>query len=430
MAGRTRVLELAVLLVGGWAISPEMQQVLDKHNVYRCMHGVPLLTWDDAVAANAQAWADNGVYEHSSNEQRVINGEQCGENLAWGYPQYSGTESTVAWYDEIKYTDPCGTATSMQDSHPAGEAIGHYTQVVWRGSTKLGCGKGRSTVNANSGDFWVCQYCTAGNYAGQFEQNVNAPIKSWSECGGESTDVPANLQCQFSPGPGPAPGPAPTPVPVPTSAPLPSPGLGGSGGTVTGTLTVTGVDGDAFCRNAAALDAVEAGIADTAGLPASSVDAWCENAVGRRLEAVPPRRAQAALIIKYTIQVPPGSDPYTLAQALQSAQQQLTANINSHLQGSGFQVEVTAVTADAAGQPTLESMPAEGTLVGNAGLEEALGTLPELFTQPSTVLVQAGVTASRALTLTGLSVLVVGVAALMGARRRWGVPAPQQDAVE
>ena len=32
-----------------------MKAVLDKHNVYRCMHGVPLFTWDDAIAANAQA---------------------------------------------------------------------------------------------------------------------------------------------------------------------------------------------------------------------------------------------------------------------------------------------------------------------------------------------------------------------------------------
>eukprot|EP00929_Paragymnodinium_shiwhaense_P020584 TRINITY_DN13676_c0_g1_i2.p1 TRINITY_DN13676_c0_g1~~TRINITY_DN13676_c0_g1_i2.p1 ORF type:complete len:331 (-),score=30.44 TRINITY_DN13676_c0_g1_i2:313-1305(-) len=155
------------------------------------MHGVPVFTWDDAIAANAQAWADNGVYEHSTNAARVINSEQCGENLAWGYPTRDGISSTVAWYSEIQYTEPYGTADSMTDAVPANEAIGHYTQVVWKGSTKLGCGKGTATVGGNAGDYWVCQYCTAGNYGGQFTQNVLAPTKTAAECGGQASDVPS-----------------------------------------------------------------------------------------------------------------------------------------------------------------------------------------------------------------------------------------------
>merc|ERR1719265_1025764 len=98
---------LALYLVNGQgsqAITAEMQAVLEKHNVYRCMHGVPLFTWDDAIATNAQAWADNGVYAHSENSQRVINSESCGENMAWGYPTRTGLSSTIAWYSEIEFT--------------------------------------------------------------------------------------------------------------------------------------------------------------------------------------------------------------------------------------------------------------------------------------------------------------------------------------
>lgn len=167
-----------------------MQAVLDQHNVYRCMHGVPPFTWDDAAAANAQAWADNGYWGHSSGASRMLSGEQFGENLAWGSPTWTGAKSTVSWYSEIQYTSPYGTADSFTDTTVPGQAIGHYTQVVWSTSVKLGCGKGRSVIGGNEGDYWVCQYGPSGNYAGQFTTKVKAPVKTAEECGGSASDVP------------------------------------------------------------------------------------------------------------------------------------------------------------------------------------------------------------------------------------------------
>lgn len=177
-----RVLSFAAAVQGAAAITNEMKAVLDQHNIYRCMHGVPLLTWDEDIARNAQKWADNGVWDHSSKESRVVNGERCGENLAWEYPTRSGKASTVSWYSEIEFTDPYGTADSMSDSKPAGEAIGHYTQVVWSTSLRLGCGSGRATVSGKEGDFWVCQYGPAGNFGGQFSDKVKPPVKTADEC--------------------------------------------------------------------------------------------------------------------------------------------------------------------------------------------------------------------------------------------------------
>jgi len=181
-------------LPGVYAITSDMQGALDKHNVYRCMHGVPLLTWDDAIATNAQAWATNGVYGHSASSARVVGGEQLGENLAWGYPELSGIGATQMWYKEIEFTSgPYGTADSMTDATPSNEFIGHYTQVVWSTSTKLGCGKGTATVGGNSGVYWVCQYGPAGNYQGEFSQNVLAPSVGLSACGGVAADLPSNF---------------------------------------------------------------------------------------------------------------------------------------------------------------------------------------------------------------------------------------------
>ena len=49
-----------------------------------------------------------------------------------------------------------------------GNAVGHFTQVVWKSTTKVGCGF--STCGDN--DLLVCNYSPAGNFAGQYLENV------------------------------------------------------------------------------------------------------------------------------------------------------------------------------------------------------------------------------------------------------------------
>jgi len=61
------------------------------------------------------------------------------------------------WYDEIEIYDFKNPGFSS--------ATGHFTQVVWKGSSKLGCGYQGGNV--------VCRYCKeAGNMSGAFEENV------------------------------------------------------------------------------------------------------------------------------------------------------------------------------------------------------------------------------------------------------------------
>jgi len=176
-----------------------MQEVLDMHNLYRCMHNVPPMTWDSAIAANAQAWAEAGHYGHSPDSARTLpNIGQLGENLAWGYPSRSGTDSVEGWYAEESYTDGTPVDCDDKNADAGDEAICHYTQVVWKSSTKLGCGKGKATVSTyEDGDFWVCQYGPAGNYEGQFTANVLAPAKTAAQCGAPPlTEGPKGPNCK------------------------------------------------------------------------------------------------------------------------------------------------------------------------------------------------------------------------------------------
>ncbi len=52
-------------------------------------------------------------------------------------------------------------------------ATGHFTQVVWKGTARLGCG-----ANARCGmATYVCPYVEAGNMMGAFAQNVGRPVR-------------------------------------------------------------------------------------------------------------------------------------------------------------------------------------------------------------------------------------------------------------
>ena len=70
------------------------------------------------------------------------------------------------WYDEEPLYDYNNPGFSPE--------TGHFTQVVWKGTTEIGCGftTGCSPGYAN---VWVCQYSPPGNFLGQFAENVFPP---------------------------------------------------------------------------------------------------------------------------------------------------------------------------------------------------------------------------------------------------------------
>ena len=134
------------------------QRFVAAHNRARARHCARPLTWATKLASAALKWADTlkakgCVFGHS--------GGAYGENLAAGTEGVLDPEATVAmWYDEIKhYKFPDG-GFSMQ--------TGHFTQLVWRATTQVGCGHTQCKGN----DIWVCEYDPPGNYDGEYRQNV------------------------------------------------------------------------------------------------------------------------------------------------------------------------------------------------------------------------------------------------------------------
>jgi len=133
-------------------------QWVDAHNRLRAKHCAGALTWSTKLAEIAQRWAnalrDRGcVFGHS--------GGTTGENLAAGTSGTLDPASVVQmWYDEVaQYRFPDGGFSSK---------TGHFTQVVWRGSKRVGCGHSQ----CKGMDILVCEYDPAGNWEGQYRDNV------------------------------------------------------------------------------------------------------------------------------------------------------------------------------------------------------------------------------------------------------------------
>ena len=171
MAGRTfkslvacgALALLAPLLTGTSSASGSFEQrVLAAHNAERAKLGIAPLRWDPALAGSAQRWADrlaaSGRFEHAPENPRAPEGE----NLWAGTRGYFAPEAMVdAWVREKRYFQP----GVFPDNSTTGrvEDVGHYTQLVWRGTGEVGCARAASARE----DILVCRYADAGNYIGE-----------------------------------------------------------------------------------------------------------------------------------------------------------------------------------------------------------------------------------------------------------------------
>ncbi|XP_063783506.1 glioma pathogenesis-related protein 1-like isoform X3 [Pseudophryne corroboree] len=117
-----------------------IKTTLEAHNLIRSKvtptaSNMKYMTWDSDLAKIAKSWTSKCIFDHNTN--LLMKGlhpvfSPVGENLLMG----PGTEMmgiTKKWADEVAYynfdTNGCLT----------GKMCGHYTQVVWANSYKVGC---------------------------------------------------------------------------------------------------------------------------------------------------------------------------------------------------------------------------------------------------------------------------------------------------
>ena len=139
---------------------------------------LPPLAWSETLAQYAQQWVDSlaatscsSPHHRSSQDLDKVG---YGENL---YVSLSSVGSSTAqqavdaWaaekacytYGNFMTNDKCDTTCYTKLNS---DGCGHYTQIVWRTSTEVGCGVATCTNGGAKEDIWICNYKPPGNYIG------------------------------------------------------------------------------------------------------------------------------------------------------------------------------------------------------------------------------------------------------------------------
>lgn len=141
-----------LLVIDASAIS----SILKEHNNERQLLKIPDLIWSNELAEYASEWAlqlaeeDNGIHHRDF--------DAYGENISWfsaAPDDYS--EGVSLWNDEKKYYKYKAIGNDWAKT-------GHYTQVIWKNTQRVGCG---CALGASGALFFVCNYDPPGNYQGQ-----------------------------------------------------------------------------------------------------------------------------------------------------------------------------------------------------------------------------------------------------------------------
>ncbi|XP_060063996.1 cysteine-rich venom protein-like isoform X2 [Ylistrum balloti] len=142
--------------------------IVNTHNTFRSSvsptaTNMRQMSWDDEVAMIAQKWAEYCQYGHDDGYSRYIPGRfSVGQNIASGHASW--TAAMNAWHSEVSdFT--LGGSNVFSD-------VGHYTQIVWAETSKIGCG----FAVCSGSNYYVCNYSPAGNF------DYNNPYRSGNSC--------------------------------------------------------------------------------------------------------------------------------------------------------------------------------------------------------------------------------------------------------
>ncbi|XP_076848997.1 glioma pathogenesis-related protein 1b isoform X1 [Brachyhypopomus gauderio] len=152
-----------------------IRRCVQAHNVHRSRANPPaanmrMMSWDDTLARGAQSWARHCKASHNPLLQQVgrVHPEfrRVGENIWLGSPYSAFTvESAIhTWNKE--------GADYTHQNQSCARVCGHYTQLMWATSYRLGCavhvcsgGIDNFSTNPESTIF-VCDYGDVGNVFG------------------------------------------------------------------------------------------------------------------------------------------------------------------------------------------------------------------------------------------------------------------------
>lgn len=143
----------------------ELAGIVAAHNQVRADHGIDPLSWDPALAAIAQGWAERcedaeapiGLIDHNPDRSDSY-GSYVGENVYGSSGAIGGPVAVDAWAAE--------EASYDLDTNSCDGVCGHYTQIVWASTTLVGCAF-HLCPGLDFGNTVVCDYAPGGNDGGR-----------------------------------------------------------------------------------------------------------------------------------------------------------------------------------------------------------------------------------------------------------------------
>ena len=148
------------------------------------------LVWDTELENLAQNYVNTSPTIH--NPSRTIPShpsDYLGENMYWSSMgtsskltpgTFNGSVAVSSWFKEVQYWN--GDITKF-GSQTTTQVVGHFTQVAWADTTRVGCGV-LDCVTATPSTYYtmytqkvnfVCDYWNGGNYMGQAVYKVGIP---------------------------------------------------------------------------------------------------------------------------------------------------------------------------------------------------------------------------------------------------------------
>ena len=139
----------------------EAKIMVNLHNKARSEVGVGEITWSNELAAYAQEWVDHLAKTDCRLKHRPRSGpwkQKYGENGFAGTAGYYGvSDAAKSWEGEKKYYGNQVLNSSNWSSS------GHYTQMIWKNSTQIGCAK----IECGGQIIIICNYSPRGNVLGE-----------------------------------------------------------------------------------------------------------------------------------------------------------------------------------------------------------------------------------------------------------------------
>ncbi|KAI0799171.1 CAP domain-containing protein [Xylaria sp. FL0064] len=142
--------------------------ILNSTNVYRADYNASAVIWNDTLASFASDYLSSDAV--GTDCKFAHSGGPYGENLALGFA--NATASVEAWGDE-------GRKYHYGKQAGFSEATGHFTQLVWKNTSDVGCGRRLCDGEGErKGWYLVCEYWPRGNVIGAFQDQVDKPVNT------------------------------------------------------------------------------------------------------------------------------------------------------------------------------------------------------------------------------------------------------------